>query len=598
MDIKKLDCNLYASFSYRSSIRIVLHEMMALERKRSIIHVGCQPTNLSFSGCGFLGAYHIGVASCFRQHAPTFLNEVKIIYGCSAGAIIGAMLLCDVCSGELCRSTLDIVRDVRSRYLGTFNPGFDPCRILRDGFKRVLPPDAHKRCNERLHISLSKCSFSLPKNWDNIIVSEYLTRDELIDALLCSSFVPIFSGFTLPTYRGVYYMDGGITNNLPGGSDTITISPWSGGSDICPLDSCSSIPLDVKFANTSVQMTMRNLRRLIRVLWPPEGEILSDFCRQGFHEASIYLTNHGLFETVNPSPRSMSFCGELTDVDARRMKCRQLSDASKWKAMQSSNSSDFLREMRWTEDETDSNTSDTDCLTMSVDHRSESTSSDETTDSTGGVDGPSENELVSTDDYFPWQDYFEDNPLFKLLPIAAIVTLPSTAEELDEILRSNLPYAVMKALDECQSEGSNNIPPKLSTIASICGIPLSVTRMSLEKSFTFAMYVLNHASYVPGNVKWLLTLMSKLVLELEKVARASCNEIIRRLLNNAGKVSDEAKLLFSKLFISIQILIVILFNRISTIKLPWVSKLARIVLPARVHTAFEYIQNLLWITVA
>ena len=26
--------------------------------------------NVSFAGCGFLGLYHVGVASCFKSYAP------------------------------------------------------------------------------------------------------------------------------------------------------------------------------------------------------------------------------------------------------------------------------------------------------------------------------------------------------------------------------------------------------------------------------------------------------------------------------------------------------------------------------------------------
>ena len=63
--------------------------------------------NLSFSGCGFLGLYHLGVASCFKTYAPhIFLNKVDNwfentkqkglnpqVSGGSAGAITAASSL-------------------------------------------------------------------------------------------------------------------------------------------------------------------------------------------------------------------------------------------------------------------------------------------------------------------------------------------------------------------------------------------------------------------------------------------------------------------------------------------------------------------------
>jgi patatin-like phospholipase domain-containing protein 2 len=53
--------------------------------------------NLSLSGCGFLGIYHIGVISAFREHAPHILQNK--ISGCSAGSLVAACALCDCCLG-------------------------------------------------------------------------------------------------------------------------------------------------------------------------------------------------------------------------------------------------------------------------------------------------------------------------------------------------------------------------------------------------------------------------------------------------------------------------------------------------------------------
>ena len=47
--------------------------------------------NLSFSGCGFLGIYHVGVASCLREYAPHLVHEK--IAGASAGSLAACALL-------------------------------------------------------------------------------------------------------------------------------------------------------------------------------------------------------------------------------------------------------------------------------------------------------------------------------------------------------------------------------------------------------------------------------------------------------------------------------------------------------------------------
>ncbi len=47
--------------------------------------------NLSFAGCGFLGIYHVGVASCFREYAPQLVADK--IAGASAGALAACALI-------------------------------------------------------------------------------------------------------------------------------------------------------------------------------------------------------------------------------------------------------------------------------------------------------------------------------------------------------------------------------------------------------------------------------------------------------------------------------------------------------------------------
>lgn len=67
--------------------------------------------NLSFSGCGFLGIYHVGVAVSMKQYAPHLLMDK--ISGASAGALAAVGLLCDLPLGECLviefRSILNLV---------------------------------------------------------------------------------------------------------------------------------------------------------------------------------------------------------------------------------------------------------------------------------------------------------------------------------------------------------------------------------------------------------------------------------------------------------------------------------------------------------
>lgn len=243
--------------------------------------------NLSFAGCGFLGIYHVGVAVCFRKYAPhLLLNKIS---GASAGAIAACCLLCDLPLGDLTSDVLRVACEARSKSLGPFHPSFNIQNILLEGMEKVLPEDAHLRVNGKLHISLTRVY-----DGKNVIVSHFDSREDLMQALLASAFIPIFSGILPPKFKGVRYMDGGMSDNLPTlDENTITVSPFCGESDICPRDDSMQL-FHINVANTSIELSKHNIYRIARILFPPKPEILSNMCKQGFDDALRFLHRNNL----------------------------------------------------------------------------------------------------------------------------------------------------------------------------------------------------------------------------------------------------------------------------------------------------------------
>ncbi|ERL93768.1 patatin-like phospholipase domain-containing protein 2 isoform X1 [Dendroctonus ponderosae] len=243
--------------------------------------------NLSFAGCGFLGIYHIGVACCFRKYAPhLLLNKIS---GASAGAIAACCLLLDLPLGETTSDILRLATEARKKSLGPFNPSFNIHRLLMEGLEKFLPADAHIRVSGKLHISLTRVC-----DGQNVIVTQYDTRDELIQALLASSFIPIFSGLLPPKFKNTRYMDGGYSDNLPTlDENTITVSPFCGESDICPRDDSAQL-FHINVANTSIELSKHNIYRILRILFPPHPEKLANLCKQGFDDALRFLHKNNL----------------------------------------------------------------------------------------------------------------------------------------------------------------------------------------------------------------------------------------------------------------------------------------------------------------
>lgn len=232
------------------------------------------------------------MASCLRQHAPHLVDSCHFA-GASAGAIVACCLLCDCCLGDCTTFTLRLATKARSYSLGPLHPRFKITKILRDALREVLPEDAHVRATGRLFISLTRVS-----DRQNIVVSEFSSKEELIQALMCSAHVPLYSGIVPPTFRGVRYLDGGLSDNIPAlNEDTISISPFAGESDICPCDGYAN-PLHIYLANTSMQCTIDNLYRMSRALLPPHPKILSSMCQQGFDDCLKFLQNNQLLTCV------------------------------------------------------------------------------------------------------------------------------------------------------------------------------------------------------------------------------------------------------------------------------------------------------------
>lgn len=261
-------------------------------------------TTLSFSGCGFLCIYHAGVCAAIKEYAPQ-LQQNKMA-GASAGSIAAAGLLCNVCISEATSTILKVVTQARSRALGALHPAFNLIEVVRANLDATLPDNAHELCTGRLQISLTR-----ERDRKNVIVSEFKTKQELIQAILCSCFIPYYCGRTPPEFRGEQYLDGGWSDNQPViDSNTITISPFSGESDICPPDFDSASLFGFEVAGTSIRFTARNIYRLTVCLIPPSTEVCSRICRQGFEDAVRFLTRNGIV----PCARCLAVQSNLIEV--------------------------------------------------------------------------------------------------------------------------------------------------------------------------------------------------------------------------------------------------------------------------------------------
>ncbi|XP_026558462.1 patatin-like phospholipase domain-containing protein 2 isoform X2 [Pseudonaja textilis] len=193
---------------------------------------------------------------------------------------------------QACADVLGLAKEARKRNLGPLHPSFNVMKIIRDGLYKNLPENSYKLLSDKLSISLTRVS-----DGENILISDFNSKEEVVQALLCSSFVPVYCGLIPPSFRGVRYVDGGLSDNLPrcNSKNTITVSPFSGECDICPKGNSANFH-QMNLTNTSIQLSLGNMYRLTQALFPPEPQLLAKLCEQGYSDALRFLKENGFLQ--------------------------------------------------------------------------------------------------------------------------------------------------------------------------------------------------------------------------------------------------------------------------------------------------------------
>ncbi|XP_064828792.1 patatin-like phospholipase domain-containing protein 2 [Oncorhynchus masou masou] len=224
------------------------------------------PLSISFSASGFQATYQLGVAQSMLDLAPLVLQAAPKVMGASAGSLVAAALVCG--------SSLDMVRNEMLRFALQSR---GPLHLARNVFvwiegllRRSLPDDAHIRANGRLAVVLTR----IPDG-QNTVVSEFTSREDVVQALLCSCFIPGYHGIQPPSYKGVYYVDGGMSSIQPTHSSpyahTLTVSPFAGEADICPPDPGSMYV--IVMSGMPLNCSVANGYRILDALYPYNLEV-------------------------------------------------------------------------------------------------------------------------------------------------------------------------------------------------------------------------------------------------------------------------------------------------------------------------------------
>lgn len=156
---------------------------------------------------GGLKAYFMSGA-CFVLTRELKKKNIRIARaaGASAGSWASLFMLCNV-DYYYWIETYHACKEAKGR------PILESYEDIWSWVQYILPPDAYKICTGRLFVSITILTLSGPKN---IIVSEFKSNQEIVEACLASSSIPYLTqNYAFRKYKGHFVCDGGVTNNCP-----------------------------------------------------------------------------------------------------------------------------------------------------------------------------------------------------------------------------------------------------------------------------------------------------------------------------------------------------------------------------------------------
>ena len=170
-----------------------------------VVHDG--HASVAMCGGGFRSWYHMGVYHGLYNTFGAKALEKARFSGSSVGAIMAAIAACGVDPDVVWAHIPEIAALHRDSWMENLTTVGSKCRFLLDD---VLPADAHERATGRCFISVTSM-LPLPHN---VILTEYDTRDDLIDAVIASTYIPTWTFPGVCLHKGMVCVDGGVCNNL------------------------------------------------------------------------------------------------------------------------------------------------------------------------------------------------------------------------------------------------------------------------------------------------------------------------------------------------------------------------------------------------
>ncbi|XP_078444188.1 acyl transferase/acyl hydrolase/lysophospholipase superfamily protein isoform X2 [Wolffia australiana] len=242
-------------------------EDLEAEKKRELTSPG-----FSFSAAGLLFPYHLGVAQLLLEKG--YIKESTPLAGSSAGAIVCAVIASGKSMQEALKATKILAEDCRIK--GT---AFRLGAVLRDILEEFLPDDVHSRSSGRIRVAITQLRWR-PRG---LLVDQFDSREDLINAIITSSFIP---GYLAPRpvtlFRNRVCIDGGLTLFMPPTSAAQTVK-------VCAFPASRLGLTDIGISPDLNPADRASPRQLFNwALEPAEDLVLDRLYELGYLDATVW----------------------------------------------------------------------------------------------------------------------------------------------------------------------------------------------------------------------------------------------------------------------------------------------------------------------
>lgn len=164
-----------------------------------------------FQGCGGLYNYILGITKYIQQNY--ILPEDTIFTGVSAGTFPMILLALDKDIDHAWENwNIPLLAAVKAYKTGSL---FNWNKVCKKHSYDYLPDDAHLLLKNKCHISVSRVNSLIKYKFDNEIISEWSSKDDFLNCLVASGFVPLFDTKFSFKFRDNHYIDGSLTDGEP-----------------------------------------------------------------------------------------------------------------------------------------------------------------------------------------------------------------------------------------------------------------------------------------------------------------------------------------------------------------------------------------------